>query len=302
VTTLDRVKADLHHVVVTTVTPFKPTGELDLSAIKQQVRHVIDGGVRVLIPCGNTGEFSSLSAAEARQVTAETVAAADPETTVIAGVGGPVVTAVELAVAAQADGASAIMIHPPAHTFVDRARVADYYRPIIDATNLGVVLYKRGENLTDQVIPDLLAHERVIGVKYGGNDMHSLAKLVDRVGYESCSWVCGTAERWAPYFWLAGARGFTSGLATFAPQEAVALWNALHAGDMLTAAGIRRRLTPFEDLREEKASANNVTAVKEAMQMIGLDSGHVRPPLAPLSDADRQRVRETLLQLGLIGS
>ena len=284
----------MHGVIVTTVTPFAPDGSLDPGSIEPQIRHVISGGVRVLVPCGNTGEFSSLGHDEIKTVISATKSAAPDHAIVIAGVGGASVTAIDQARHAQEEGVDAVMVHHPSHTYIDRDALIGYYQRIIDAVDIGVVLYKRGPEQTDNVITELVAHEQVIAVKYAVNDLNAFAMLVDRAGADACAWVCGSAERWAPFFHLAGAVGFTSGLANFAPQQAVTLFDALSRGDMTVAMDVRRRLTGFEELRQARHNANNVPAVKEAMRQKNLDSGVVREPLQHLSPADRSLVAAIL--------
>jgi len=113
------------------------------------------------------------------------------------------------------------------------------------------------------------------------------------------AWLCGTAERWAPFFHLAGAVGCSSGLANFAPAESLALFAALEAGEWDHAMEIRARLLPFEELRQGRHTGNNVPAVKEAMQMLGLCEASVRDPLIELDPATAQQVRAIVSEWNL---
>src|SRR5207244_647901 len=105
----------------------------------------------------------------------------------------------------------------------------------------------RGQELTDELIGELATSEKVIGVKYAVNDLNAFANLVHGSTRE-VAWLCGTAERWAPFFHLAGAVGFSSGLANFAPAESIAMFDALAGGDWARAMEIRAKLTPFEEI------------------------------------------------------
>lgn len=289
----------LHHVAVTTVTPMRKDGTVDLAAIAPQVEAMTAGGIRILVPCGNTGEFASLGEDEARAVVEATVAAAPDGTTVIAGVGGASVTAAGLAEHAAAVGADAVMVHHPTHTYIDPDALVRYYERILQATDLGMVVYKRGPELSDQVIAELVLHEQVVGVKYAVNDLNSFANLVDEAGTSACAWLCGTAERFAPFFHIAGAVGFTSGIANFAPQLPVAMYDAMAAGDVAGTMELRRQLTPFEQLRASRNNALNVPAVKEAMRQLSMDSGMLRDPLQQPSPDERELIATMLGDLGL---
>lgn len=271
----------LKTVLVTTVTPFDASGAVRSDEIASHVEYLVANGMEAIIPCGNTGEFSSLSMDEAKLVTAATTRAVAGRAVVIAGVGGPTATAIELALSAQEAGAGAVMIHHPTHTYIDRRGLARYYERIIDAVGIGVVLYKRGPELEDGLIDMLAKHERVIGVKYAVNDLNGFANLVDS-STADVTWICGTAERWAPFYFIAGATAFSSGLANFAPRKALELFALLAASRFEEAMKTRAELVPFEEIRQEDYSAYNVSAVKSAMSLLGLCSPSVREPLLNL--------------------
>lgn len=284
----------LADVVVTTVTPFDHQDDVDLGAVARQAEALADAGIGVLVPGGNTGEFASLTPTEVTDVVEHTVAAVGDRCTVVAGVGWSSRMAAEAARRAQDVGAHAIMIHHPTHTYIHPDGIGAYYERIIAAVDLGVVLYKRGPELPDRVVAELARHDRVVGVKYAVNDCDAFARLSSTVG-EHATLLCGTAERWAPFFALAGAAGFTSGLANVRPDLALQLRDRLRDGAMAEAMALRARVAPFEDLRQRHGSGNNVPVVKEALRWLGRDTGRVRDPLVPLSPPDRNEL-ETILR------
>jgi 4-hydroxy-tetrahydrodipicolinate synthase len=289
--------SSLKTVLVTTVTPFDSDGSISYEQLGSHCAYLVENGVRAVIPCGNTGEFTSLSFDEAKKVTAATVEAVDGRATVIAGVGGSTKSTIELGLAAQDAGADAVMIHHPVHTYVDRQGLARYYEQVADALEIGVVLYKRGPELTDEVIGRLVQHERVIGVKYAVNDVNAFANLVHSVDSDA-TWICGTAERWAPFFFLAGATSFSSGLGNFAPRKAMELFDLLASGNYAESMKARIAFVSFEELRQANFSASNVSAVKAAMSLIGLCSDTVREPLRELDDEARVLVGECVAAWG----
>jgi 4-hydroxy-tetrahydrodipicolinate synthase len=283
--------ASLKTVLVTTVTPFDDHGSIRYDRVSAHCDYLLENGVEALIPCGNTGEFTSLSLDEAEKMTAATVAAVDGRATVIAGIGGSTPVAVDFARAAQEAGADAVMVHHPVHTYIHRRGLLAYYERIIDAIEIGVVLYKRGPELTDDVIAVLVENERVLGVKYAVNDVNAFANLVQSSDAD-VTWICGTAERWAPFFFLAGATSFSSGLANFAPRKSIELFRLLESARYAEAMAARNDIVSFEELRQGNDSANNVSAVKAAMSVLGLCSETVREPLLSLDDEGRVVVNE----------
>jgi len=157
---VERLKA----VFVTTVTPYDADGRVDDGRVRANAELLVDAGIEVLVPCGNTGEFTSLDLEEANRVTAATVEAVGGRATVIAGVGWSLPMAAEVARHAADAGAAGVMVHHPVHTDVDRDGLRRYYDGLI-ATGIPIVPYKRGPELTDQLLAELVEAPEVVGVK-----------------------------------------------------------------------------------------------------------------------------------------
>lgn len=288
----------LQGVSVTTVTPFNEDGSVSHELLDAQTEFLIEAGVKILVVCGNTGEFTSLGVEETQNVIARTAAVVRGRAVVIAGVGWSSPIAGELAASAEAAGADAIMVHHPAHTFISRTALRKYYEQVMARISIGFIPYKRGPEVSDELLRDLVSDPQVVAVKYGHNDVNAFARLVESSDSD-VTWICGTAERWAPYFWLAGARGFTSGLAAFAPRKSLALFAALRQPDFTEAMRIVAELAPFEELRQRHYSANNVPAVKEAMRQLGIGTATVRDPLQELSADEQDEVSHILADWAL---
>lgn len=47
------------------VTPFREDRSIDYEGLERNVRFLIEGGMEVIVPCGNTGEFYALTVEEA---------------------------------------------------------------------------------------------------------------------------------------------------------------------------------------------------------------------------------------------
>jgi 4-hydroxy-tetrahydrodipicolinate synthase len=105
---------------------------------------------------------------------------------------------------------------------------------------------------------------------------------------------------WAPFFWVGGAQGFTSGLANVHPPLAFEMFDALKAGDTAKAMKVWARIKPFEDLRARGNNANNVPVVKEALAQLGECERRVRPPISDLSESERAQVTAILADWGLL--
>ncbi|MEU9190917.1 dihydrodipicolinate synthase family protein [Streptomyces sp. NPDC048484] len=291
-TTFDAGRAALADVVAIPVTPFAEDGSIDHEVYRALLRRVLDGGVRILTPNGNTGEFYALSPEERRTVTELTIGEAGDRATILVGVGHDVPTAVASARQARELGAQMVMVHQPVHPYVSEDGWVDYHRAIAAAVpELGVVPYIRNPVLAGARLAELAdACPNVIGVKYAVPDAARFAAFARDAGLERFVWVAGLAEPYAPSYFSAGATGFTSGLVNVAPAVSLNMIEALRSGDYAGAMKVWEQIRRFEELRAANASANNVTVVKEALASLGLCRREVRPPSKQLPESDRAEV------------
>jgi 4-hydroxy-tetrahydrodipicolinate synthase len=273
-------------VVVVPVTPLRADGAPDWDTYATLTGRLLDGGITVITPNGNTGEFYALSRAEAARAVEAAAKVAEGRAELLAGVGHDIVTASEAARHARDHGARMIMIHQPVNPYVSTEGWIDYHAAIADAVpDVGVVLYIRNERITGRHIAELVNRApNVVGVKYGVRDAAKFAAVARDAGIDRLTWLAGAAELTAPPFWACGARGFTSGVANVAPGLALAMLDALRANDFGAAMKVWESVRRFEELRLAGSSADNVSVVKEALAQLGLCRADVRPPSRRLPD------------------
>lgn len=291
---LTPLKAALADVVAIPVTPFAADGTIDTAAHRGLLRRLLDGGVRILTPNGNTGEFYALTPEERRTVTELTIDEVGGRATVLVGVGHDVPTAVAAAEHARDAGAEMVMVHQPVHPYVSQDGWVDYHRTIAEAVpGLGVVPYIRNPQLDGERLAALAdSCPNVIGVKYAVPDAARFAAFARDAGLDRFVWIAGLAELYAPAYFSAGATGFTSGLVNVAPGVSLAMLEALRAGDHPSAMKVWEQIRRFEELRADGQSANNVTVVKEALASLGLCRRDVRPPSRVLPEERRAEVAD----------
>src|SRR5690348_293509 len=203
----ETLRQALATVVVVPVTPLHADGSPDWDAYAALTRRVIDGGITVITPNGNTGEFYALSQAEARQAIETAAAASHGRAELLAGVGHDIATAVEAAGHASDHGARMIMIHQPVHPYVSRESWIDYHAAIAgNVPDLGIVLYLRNERITGADIAALADRApNVVGIKYGVRDAGTFAAVARDAGIDRFTWLAGAAELTAPAYWACGA-------------------------------------------------------------------------------------------------
>ncbi|NKE58293.1 dihydrodipicolinate synthase family protein [Lentzea sp. PSKA42] len=298
----DDLSEPLASVVAITVTPFDADGAIDEKNYAAIVDRMVEGGVSVVTPNGNTSEFYTLSAAETERALQITVDVAGGRAAIVAGVGHDLGTAVAAARFADRAGANGIMIHQPVHPYVSLDGWVDYHRTIASAVpELSVILYVRNPRIGGAQIASLVDDcPNVVGVKYAVPDPVRFASVARDAGLDRVTWVAGLAELSAPGYFAVGATGFTSGLANVAPELSVQFFRCLQAGEFGAAMEIWDFVRGFEELRALNESANNVSVVKEALAQLGLCRRDVRPPASLLSEADRSAVGVLLNSWGLL--
>lgn len=284
-------------VGVTPVTPFTADLEhVDVSGLESNLEFLVESGVNMLYPAGNTGEALSLSGDEWTQVVETTMEAVGDRAVVMPGIGQEYPVALELARRARSLGVDGLLLMPRSQPYIASRGLVSYWKAIADAAQVPVVVYKKGlPDVSD--LGDVLADDAVVACKYADKDVSGFAALVAGDATDII-WTCGIAERYAPFYHQAGATGFTSGLANFAPAPALEMRQSLDAGDYAKALELREACLPFEEIRARDGDSLNVSAVKAAMDMTDLVGGGVRPPLVDLDAEAIVDVKNSLAALG----
>jgi len=290
-----KLRESLRNVAFTTATPFTDDlAAVDHDALRENLAAIENAGGELYVPNGNTGEYYSLTPEERIEVVETTANAVDG--CVVAGASGSIEQVINYAKLYDDAGANSIMIMHPAHPYKHETGLASYYSEIADRSPLGVIIYKRGHDLPNDVVADLAGHDNVAGIKYADADIKSFSRIT-RICDEDVVWINGIAERFAPAFAREGAEGFTTGIGNFVPNETLALEAAIENEQWEQARQIRDELEPYEALRDETGSNNsldsayNIPAVKTGLDIAGLNGGPVRPPLVGLDDADVERAQ-----------
>jgi 4-hydroxy-tetrahydrodipicolinate synthase len=298
---LAEIKRAFATVVAIPITPFAADGSADFGLYARLLERMIDSGITVVTPNGNTSEFYSLTADEQRREVEVTCEAVRGQALVLAGVGYDAQTSAEMARFAADRGAQAVMVHQPVHPFKSDEGWVAYHKSVADAVpELAIVPYLRDATVRPQALATLAdLCPNFVAIKYAITNPVQFATTVQTVGADRLAWICGVAESWAPFFWPAGACGFTSGLVNLTTDYSLGMLVTLEAGDYTQAMLLWNSVRPFEELRARHNNGNNVSVVKEAMAQLGLCQATVRPPISELPQGERNEVTQILVQLGL---
>lgn len=298
---IERVRQAVRGISGVHVTPYGADGAPDYRLMADIVSRIAAAGIHNIVSAGNTGEYFTLTPDEIARTHATAAQAAAGRALVTAGVGRSLIEAIAQAKAAAAAGCDAVMVHFPNDPFSAPVAQADTFVAVADASPVPVMAYVRSDVIPIPALAKVAIHPNVAGVKYAATNLMQFAELVRSTEGTSANWICGLAEGWAGAFTALGARGFTSGLVNVDPGRSLAILKALDAGALDTARRLVAEVASFEHLRTKHNNGANVTVVKEAMQLLGVPVGPVRPPgLQRLEPADREALRRLLSSWGLL--
>jgi 4-hydroxy-tetrahydrodipicolinate synthase len=270
-----------HGVLPALITPFtEDGGAIDEDALAALVERLVGAGVGGLVPGGSTGEFTTLSNAERRQLIEVSVEAAAGRVPVVAGTGAlSTRETVELSLHAEQAGAAAVMIVPPFYDALSWRELRAHYTAVADAIEIPIMYYNlpsaSGVTLTAAQLREL----PIRSLKDTGGDATAATELIQTGGPTLLNgWDTLTFAALA-----AGVRAVVWGTASIVPEQCVELHRLLiDEIDLPAARELWAHLWPLCSFLESQSYS---AAVKTACGIVGHTTGPVRAPLLPLGDA-----------------
>ena len=288
---LERQQLQTVHIVP--LTAFDQNNQINLDQQAAHTQKLFDAGMRVYLPGAGTSEFHSLSPEEIVQLVKITREVTGPETLIFAPIGYQVNVARQTAIDCLKAGATGIMFMPFAHPYMSDRGAEEYYLTVMDAVDCPTLFYKKAEIPSDELLLKLASDSRSVGVKYSVNQMHQFRTTVtaDSHGLE---WICGSAERFAPYYMLAGSGGFTSGTGNVCPRLSLAMHAAFHSGNYAEGMRLQQQILPIEDYRARAGDSFNISMLKYAITLAGADFGPPRAPQRTLTGEQEAEIRQLM--------
>ncbi len=281
------------------VTPFRD-GEIDESALRELVELQVAAGVDGVAPCGSTGEAATLSHAEHGRVVQIVVEAARRRVRVLAGTGSNNTReSIELTRHARSVGADGALLISPYYNKPTQEGIVAHYEAIARDTGFPLVVYNIPGRTASNILPETLARladvEHVVGVKESCGDIAQISEVVAQCP-ETFVVLSGDDALTLPVL-AVGGRGVISTASNVAPREVVELVRAFRAGDHAQALRLHQRLLP---LIKVLFCETNPIPVKAALVLQGRIRDEIRLPLTKLTQANRERLRLTLKEQGLV--
>jgi len=284
------------------VTPFIADGAVDEKRLRELIEYQIAGGVRVLVPCGTTGESVTMTEEENQLVISTTVELARGRAKVIAGTGSNS-TAVSIArsQAARSLGVDGVLTVAPYYNKPTQEGLYAHFRTIADAvSDLPVVIYnvpgRTSSNISAETTLRLARDvENIVAVKEASGNLSQIMEIL-RGRPEGFRVISGDDALTLAMIALGG-----DGLISVASNEAPEMMSRLNdlalAGKWDEARALHYRLLP---LMEANFIESSPGPVKAAMALMGLLEENLRLPLVPVQEKTRTRLREVLNEVGLL--
>ncbi|MFQ5734942.1 MAG: dihydrodipicolinate synthase family protein [Planctomycetaceae bacterium] len=285
--------ADLRTVHLVPLTAFDESGRVNADAQSAHIADMYAAGMRVFLPAAGTSEFHGLSADEIVALVRITREATGPDAAIFAPVGLQIGHAVDVAVRSMEAGATGIMFMPFSHPYMSDAGARDYYRQVMATVNAPTLIYKKGAIPSNTLLLETAAWPDVVGVKYAVNELHEFRKTV-AADTAKVEWLCGSAERFAPYYMLAGAPGYTTGAGNLCPHLTLAMHAAFAAGEHAEGMRLQQLILPIEDYRARNGDSYNISMLKHAMTVLGKEFGPPRAPMRQLTPAEQTEIEQMM--------
>ena len=274
---------------------------MDEAAFVRLVEWQIESGINFLIPCGTTGEASTLSEAEWLRVVELTVKTAAGRVPVF---GGCTHNATSEAVArakklAKVPGLTGILTANPYYNRPGQEGQYQHFRAIAEAVELPILLYnippRTGVNLEPATVLRLAEIRNIIGIKESSGSVAQITELITQApsGFKVLS---GDDGMTLPVLALGGA-GLVSVASNAIPAQMAKMVGAALAGDWPTARAINCK---YAALMKAHFSEPSPAPVKAVLALMGRIEERLRLPMVPVTAATRQKLEAMLGELELL--
>ena len=281
------------------ITPFH-NGKVDYEAYGKLIDWQIESGIDALVICGTSGEGSTLSDAELKECVRFAVERAAGRTPIIAGTGSnDTAYAIELTRYSCDVGADAMLVVTPYYNKATQKGLVESFYAIADASTKPLIVYnvpsRTGCNIQPATYAKLAEHEMIRGIKEANGDISSVVETQSLL-QGKLDLYSGNDDQIVPILSM-GGMGCISVLSNLLPQQTREICNLFWQGDVAGAAALQCKYMP---LIHALFSEVNPIPAKAAMAALGYCEDELRLPLIGAGENTRRKLREALVQMGIL--
>ncbi|MGN0526059.1 MAG: 4-hydroxy-tetrahydrodipicolinate synthase [Acutalibacteraceae bacterium] len=285
-------------VATALVTPMTKDG-VDYPEFERLINWQIAEGVNGLVIAGTSGEGSTLSDEEHREVLKFAVEAANHRVPIIAGTGSNDTSyAIDLTKYAGEIGCDAVLLVTPYYNKATQRGLYESFWAIADASTIPCILYnvpsRTGCNITPETCARLSKHPNIVGIKEASGNISQIAEIAALTKGELDIY-SGNDDQIVPLMSL-GGKGVISVVSNILPKKTVELCDKFFAGDVEGSRDIQLELLPL--INSLFCEVNPIPA-KAAVAAIGFGENYVRLPLTTMEPEHEAKMRALMREQGL---
>jgi 4-hydroxy-tetrahydrodipicolinate synthase len=285
---------------VAIVTPMKENEEVNYDKLEELINWQIDEGTDAIIIAGTTGESSTLSMEEHKEVIEAAVRFTNHRVPVVAGTGSNCTrTAIQLSQEAEEAGADGLLIVTPYYNKATQAGLVQHYSRIAQSVKTPIIMYnvpgRTGCNLLPETVATLFEQEsNIVGLKEATGNMAQASKTMYLTDGK-LDMYSGEDGLVVPLMSI-GAVGVISVWSNIAPKKVHQMCQSFFDGDLDTARRLQREALPLVDALFSEV---NPIPVKTALNLMGKEAGPLRSPMSEMGEAAKQKLVQAMKAYGL---
>lgn len=285
-------------VATAIVTPLTPSG-VDYEAYERLIEMQIANGINAIVAAGTTGESSTLTDEEHRQVIDFTVKKVNGRVPVIAGTGSnDTAYAIDLTKFACDAGADGMLLVTPYYNKATQKGLIQSFTAIADASTKPVILYnvpsRTGCNLLPETCKILAEHENITAIKEASGNISQIAQTMS-LTQGKLDVYSGNDDQIVPILAL-GGKGVISVVSNILPKETVEICDSFFKGDVKKSAELQLK---YLELINTLFCEVNPIPVKAAVSAMGYGENYLRLPLTPMESANKEKLFKLMREAGI---
>ena len=280
------------------ITPMNENG-VDYESFRKLLNWQIEEGIDALVIAGTSGEGSTLTDEEHREVLKFAVEVVGGRVPVIAGTGSnDTAYAIDLTKYACEIGCDAMLVVTPYYNKATQKGLIKMFYAIADASTKPIILYnvpsRTGVNIEPATYAELAKHPMIQAIKEANGQIDKITETMALCG-DKLDLYSGNDDQIVPLMSV-GGKGVISVLSNVLPKETSEMCHKFFSGDVKGAAEMQFK---YFALTKALFSEVNPIPVKAAMAAMGFGEDYVRLPLTVMEDAHKEVLLEEMRKVGL---
>lgn len=283
---------------VALITPFKDNG-VDFEKLKELLEWHVKEGTDAIIICGTTGEATTMTEKEKKDVIKFTVDTINKRIPVIAGSGSNnTLAAIEMSKYCESVGVDGLLVITPYYNKTNSNGLFKHFEAINNSVNTPIIVYnvpgRTGLNVTPESLVKLSSLSNVVAIKEASGNISQVAKIAAMC--KDIDIYSGNDDQIIPIMSL-GGKGVISVLANVIPNKVHKMTRDYLNGNVKEACNIQ--LNTLE-LTNNLFIETNPIPVKTALNLMGKEVGPLRLPLYDMDEKNENTLKETLKKYNLL--